>query len=138
MTDITPFIPEGLVVIESYRKGGFRVENAWHNGPVLVAGDRWFGAASDREEMEGLVWPEVPAELVQGSFAPLFSLRKLPEVVLVGMGTRMTRLSPDLVLSLRKLRLGGLEAMATPAACRTYNVLLAEGRTVAAFLFPIT
>ena len=31
----------------------------------------------------------------------------------------------------------GVEVMATPSACRTYNVLLAEGRRVAAALMPV-
>ena len=58
-----------------------------------------------------------------------------PEVLLVGTGDRHVMLSREVLDPL--LRAGiGVECMSTPAAARTYNVLMAEGRLVIAALLP--
>jgi uncharacterized protein len=56
-----------------------------------------------------------------------------PEIVLFGSGRGFRFLHPSITQLLSAARIG-VEAMDTPAACRTYNVLLAEGRRVAAAL----
>lgn len=53
-----------------------------------------------------------------------------PEVVLLGTGATMRFPHPRLTRALTDLRIG-LEVMDTPAACRTFNILAAEGRKVA-------
>lgn len=59
-----------------------------------------------------------------------------PEIVLLGSGTEQ-RFPPAAIVA-HMARAGvGMETMDTGAACRTYNVLLAEGRAVAAALFPL-
>ena len=64
------------------------------------------------------------------------SLRALdPEVVLLGTGARQRFPHPRLSRVLADARIG-LEVMNTPAACRTYNILMAEGRKVVAALMP--
>lgn len=61
-------------------------------------------------------------------------LRELdPDVVLLGTGSRQRFPSPALYRTLIEAGIG-LEAMTTPAACRTYNILATEGRRVAAAL----
>ena len=55
------------------------------------------------------------------------------EIVLIGTGKRLRFPSPDALTPLRDARIG-FEVMDTAAACRTYNVLLGEGRQVAALL----
>jgi uncharacterized protein len=55
------------------------------------------------------------------------------EIVLVGTGERLCFLHPRLMQSLARARVG-VEVMDTRAACRTYNILVAEGRKVAAAL----
>ncbi len=58
-----------------------------------------------------------------------------PELVIFGSGARLVFPRPALLQALMARRIG-IETMDTPAACRTYNVLLAEGRpVVAALLF---
>ncbi len=66
-------------------------------------------------------------------FEPLIAMQ--PQVVIFGSGARL-RFPPSSVLAgLMKARIG-FETMDNAAACRTYNVLLAEGRgVVAALLF---
>jgi uncharacterized protein len=55
------------------------------------------------------------------------------EIVLLGTGKSLRFLRPRLLQSLVRARVG-IEVMDTPAACRTYNILVAEGRKVAAAL----
>ncbi len=57
-----------------------------------------------------------------------------PELILLGTGNK--QLLPDRDLMFAMARRGiGLEVMDTPAAARTFNVLVGEGRSVAAVLF---
>jgi uncharacterized protein len=56
-----------------------------------------------------------------------------PEVVLLGTGTRQRFPHPRLSASLAAARVG-FEVMDTQAACRTYNILVAEGRRALAVL----
>lgn len=56
-----------------------------------------------------------------------------PELVLLGTGSRQRFPHPRLSASLGAARVG-LEVMDTQAACRTYNILVAEGRKVLAVL----
>jgi len=56
-----------------------------------------------------------------------------PEVVIFGSGTRLRFVPPALLQRLYAQRIG-VETMDTGAACRTYNVLAAEGRAVVAAL----
>ena len=59
-----------------------------------------------------------------------------PEVVLIGTGERHVFPQPELFSPLYRDGIG-VEIMSTPAACRTYNILSAEGRRVVALLLPI-
>ncbi|MBM2576089.1 Mth938-like domain-containing protein [Jannaschia sp. Os4] len=63
--------------------------------------------------------------------APLVALRDAVDVVLLGTGAEIAHASGDLRAAVEGAGLG-LEVMSTPAACRTYNVLVNEGRRVAA------
>ena len=55
------------------------------------------------------------------------------EILLVGTGARQRFPHPGLTRALAEKRIG-IEAMDVQAACRTYNILIAEGRRVAAAL----
>lgn len=87
-------------------------------GPVIVTRaavlDDWKPPAIDR--------------LSIGDFEALLALD--PEVVLLGTGARQ-RLAPPALYAAFAARGIGLEVMDNRAACRTYNVLLAESREVA-------
>ena len=58
-----------------------------------------------------------------------------PEIVLLGTGARQRFPHPRISVALSAARIG-LDVMDTPAACRTYNILAAEGRRVLAALLP--
>jgi uncharacterized protein len=122
--DITPLIPAGRQVIEGYSTSGFRVAGALYPGSILVFADHTEA------------WPV--ADLSEASlkrFAPVIARGDI-EILLLGCGARMGMVP----LALRKgLRASGIvvDAMDTGAACRTYNVLLAEERRVAAALIKL-
>jgi uncharacterized protein len=59
-----------------------------------------------------------------------------PEVVLLGTGARQRFAHPRLTAALIARRIG-VESMDTGAACRTYNILMTEGRKVLAALLPV-
>lgn len=56
-----------------------------------------------------------------------------PELILLGSGKQHRLPHPRLLSTLAKFRIG-IEVMSTHAACRTYNILMAEGRQILAAL----
>jgi len=70
-------------------------------------------------------------DLKTEDFALLLTLK--PEVVLLGTGQKHRFIHPRLIAALTENNIA-VECMTTDAACRTYNILMAEGRTVAAAL----
>ncbi len=84
----------------------------------------------------------LPDEIIAGWAAHLNQLEsrhfdtlalRAPEIILLGSGKTLRFPSPALYAGLIKANIG-VEVMDTPAACRTYNILAAEGRRVAAAL----
>jgi uncharacterized protein len=77
-------------------------------------------------------WPPAAvAELSAGHFAPIWE--ENPEVVIVGCGRAFAPAQGEWLREF--VRRGvGIETMDTPAACRTYNILAADGRQAAAAL----
>jgi uncharacterized protein len=118
--ELTPLVQPGRQVIERYGPTGFRVSGVIHLGPVLVFADRtlhWEAAA---------MTPESLAPVVEHGGV---------ELLLLGLGRRVAPVAAALRASLKEKGLA-VEAMDTGAACRTYNLLLAEDRRVAAALLP--
>ena len=75
--------------------------------------------------------PATAAELTREHLTAIANLG--PRVVLIGTGKQPALLDPTLYLSLLERGIG-VEVMTTGAACRTYNILMAEGREVVAGL----
>lgn len=69
--------------------------------------------------------------LAESDFETLRALG--PEILLLGTGNRQRFPAPQLLRPLIEARIG-CEVMDLPAACRTFNILMAEGRNVAAAL----
>ncbi|MCC7461333.1 MAG: hypothetical protein IT480_02605 [Gammaproteobacteria bacterium] len=74
-----------------------------------------------------------PSTLDEAQLAPLLELR--PSVILLGAGAGELPAPRPLVMLLQRRGIG-VESMGLGAACRTYNVLVHEGRAVVAGLFP--
>lgn len=123
--DVTPLIPEGRQIIQSYGAGGFRVSGVTYTDPIIVL------------PTETLSWQtHAYTDLTAEDFAPLALMAAEIDVVLFGTGARGEFFPPKLRGVLKEQGLT-VEAMDTGAACRTYNVLMAEGRRVAAALMPV-
>ncbi|MBT5931449.1 MAG: hypothetical protein HOH32_14930 [Rhodobacteraceae bacterium] len=67
---------------------------------------------------------------------PLMALANAVDVIFVGTGAEIAFL-PDPVRQCLEKASFGVEPMSSPAACRTYNVLLSEGRRVALAALPV-
>ncbi|HEX4185598.1 MAG TPA: Mth938-like domain-containing protein [Stellaceae bacterium] len=123
--ELTPLVPAGRQVIERYGESGFRVAGLIYRGSVLVFPDRT------------LPWSPVSAsDVTWQSLAPVIEHGEV-QILLLGLG----RIMGTVPHTLRKtLHAAGivLEPMDTGAACRTYNVLVAEDRRVAAALLPLS
>jgi uncharacterized protein len=113
----------GQPPIDGYGAGGFRVGGVARRGGLLILPDRIDG------------WDPVPP-LSAGAFAAVVAAADRVDVLLVGVGAEIAPLPRDARAALEAAGIG-VEVMATPAACRTYNVLLAEARRVAAALLPV-
>jgi uncharacterized protein len=119
--ELTPVVASGRQVIESYGPRGFRVTGVAYARSILV-----FPDATLDWEVAGIedVTPDALRPVVE---------RGGTEVLLLGCGIRMRPVPAALRQALKAAGIG-LEPMDTGAACRTYNVLLAEDRRVAAAL----
>jgi len=112
---------EGSNAITRHGPDGVIVGTVAHTRSVVVP---WSGEVG--------VWPvERFADLALPHFEALAALS--PELVIFGSGARLRFVHPSLLRPLIDRRIG-IETMDTAAACRTYNVLLAEGRAVVAAL----
>jgi uncharacterized protein len=124
--DITPTIPDGRQVIESYGGGGFKVSGQRYDGSIVVLPERT------------LVWPVRHIDdATAASFELLDDLNYRPEILLLGCGETLAPVPAALRDAVRRRGMA-LEPMDSGAACRTYNVLLSEGRLVAAALIAIS
>ena len=112
---------EGRNMFTGYGAGYVEVNRTRHTTNVVVAADR---LVTD--------WPlESIDRLAADHFAAILEMK--PEIVLLGTGNAFVFPDPALLAPLRNARVG-VEVMDTAAACRTYNILLGEGRNVVAAL----
>ena len=111
-----------LNTVTAYGPGFIDINQTRHHGHLLVSPDRPVAP-----------WTVTDFASLRGEdFAALADLA--PEVVLLGTGERQRFIRPSLTAALAAQGVG-VECMTTAAACRTYNILMAEGRRgVAAFL----
>ncbi|HLF10842.1 MAG TPA: MTH938/NDUFAF3 family protein [Gammaproteobacteria bacterium] len=108
-------------LIRAWEPGRVRIADRWIEGPIIVSPDRIIDRWHVRE----------PARLELNDLQPAIELQ--PEIILLGTGTDLLLPDMDLVSALASLGVG-LESMSTPAACRTFNVLVHERRRVVAAL----
>ncbi|MFZ3321080.1 MAG: Mth938-like domain-containing protein [Usitatibacter sp.] len=113
--------PGGRNTFSGYGEGYVQVGAKRHAASLVVSGDR---VIED--------WPAASIDALSADhFAAIIELA--PEIVLLGTGASFRFPEPALLAPLYKAGIG-VEVMDTPAACRTYNILLGEGRNVVAAL----
>lgn len=120
--DITPLLARDRQVIERYGATGFHVSGVAYDGSILVLPQATHA------------WPAGSlADASPANLAPVIEAGV--QILLLGCGRQMLLVPPTLRQALRAHGVV-IEAMDTGAACRTYNVLLAEDRRVGAALLP--
>jgi uncharacterized protein len=118
------FVP-GRHLIDAYGNGGFRFADMSHRGSILAlpSGVR--------------AWPVRSAQgLSEDDFALVLVENEAVELLLLGTGLDIVPVGEALRRRFREARIG-LDVMQTGAAARTYNVLAAENRRVAAALIAV-
>ncbi|TPI15789.1 hypothetical protein FJW06_05555 [Mesorhizobium sp. B4-1-3] len=115
----------GKAPIEAYGNGGFRFADMSHRGSLLVLPSGIHG------------WePADPLALRAADFDKLFAEAGNVEILLIGMGKDLRPLPAALRAAFKEAGISA-DPMSTGAAVRTYNVLLAEDRAVAAALIAV-
>jgi len=123
--DIGPRALGDRQLIQSYGEGRFRISGTVHDGGVLVFPERT------------LPWPVASIRGVTvDSLAEVTAAEPAVEILLLGCGGRFETIPAALKEALREAGVM-VDSMDTGAACRTYNVLVSEGRRVAAALIAI-
>ena len=130
---LVPSSGKGRPLITAYGAGGFRFG--------LETGDKRIEGSVLMLADEHEVWGPRPLSDLNGDglaryLAPIVALSGKVEFVLFGSGPDLVPPPPGLRDHLTNARIG-LEMMATPAACRTYNHLASEGRHFAVAMLPI-
>lgn len=106
---------------------------------VTARGDGWIAVNGEKREggvavcaRKVFAWPaQSAADFHPQNFAPLIAEK--PEIVLLGAGAEFAPPRPEWLFYFAEAGIG-VEVMDTAAACRTYNILAAEGRDVLAAL----
>jgi uncharacterized protein len=124
MTPATPRYP-GRAPIDAYGNGGFRFAEMSHRGSILCLPSGIYA------------WqPGSPDEIEAAALAPVLAERDALDLLLLGTGRRSQLPGAEVRRAFDAAGVA-LEAMDTGAACRTYNVLLGEGRPVGAALLAV-
>jgi len=117
-------VPSNQFFIRSVSEEGICVNDDVFNGPFIISGQRivpqW-----NIESIE---------DINEDSLQAVFDLQ--PEVLLLGTGKTQVFLPAATQAHFFRRNIG-FEVMTTDAACRTFNVLVAEGRHVVAALLPL-
>lgn len=123
--DLTPKVPADRQVLEAYGDRGFRVSGRRLEGSLLVF------------PREVLSWPvSAMDELSPESLGPMIERAGEVEIMLLGAGASMAFVPATVRRHLKDHGIA-VDVMDTGAACRTYNVLMAEDRRVAAALIAV-
>ncbi|WP_332066130.1 Mth938-like domain-containing protein [Bartonella sp. CB189] len=114
----------GRAPIDAYGNGGFRFADMSHKGSIICLPSGIYG-----------INMESPIPSKEDIFRVLEEADEI-EVFLIGTGVELLQLPEKLRILLREKHISS-DTMSTGAAVRTFNVLLAEDRAVAALLFAV-
>jgi uncharacterized protein len=119
---------------ESDSSNGYRIEAYGREGIRVAGRTLTTGLILTPERLIEDWGPKEASALDVGHLSPLIELK--PELVVLGTGAAQVFPEPSVCFAMLALGIG-FEIMDTGAACRTYNILMAEGRQVAAALLPL-
>lgn len=122
--EMTRIAPSDRQHVQKYGPDGFTVSKVAFGGPVIVFPHESLAWSANKDGL-----------LTTDSFALVMERASALDLCLLGCGRRMMQVPADVRLALKDVGVN-IEPMDTGAACRTFNVLLAEGRAVCAALLP--
>lgn len=106
----------------------YQTVTGYFDGGVEINGVRFDSSLTVMPEAAPRAWPVARFEDLTEAHFDAISL-DTPDVVILGTGERQRFVHPRLTASLLERRIG-VECMDNQAACRTYNILMGEGRKV--------
>ena len=137
LVSVQEFPDDGkLQIIHSYGGGKFRIAGQTYHGPQFVLPRLTVGwpiAAIQDINTRNIT---AILENNKASHIPEGDSAQRTELVILGVGARADSNLPDLARALKEIDIR-LEVMTTAAACRTWNILLTEGRSAAVGLLPV-
>ncbi len=121
--DVTPLIKEGIKVVQDVSDDRIVISGTEHTSSVILR----------PREVLAVNEPTAPSNLTESVLEPFIEHSDDIDLVLLGTGSAHVFVPPKTLKPLRDKDIA-VEVMDTAAAARTYNVLVAEGRRVAALL----
>ena len=110
--------------VAGYGDGGFRMGDSRFEGSMMITPEGFYPwDVSDK------------ADISLDNLVPILDASGI-EIIVIGLGPNMAFLAKDIRAAFEEKKLA-VEAMDTGAAARTYNLLLQEGRLVAAAFIAI-
>ena len=136
MADKTTDTYNPMVTIHDFPDDGkLQIIHGYGEGQFRIAGAQYFGAQFILPR-QTLSWSvKTLSDITAENIVKMVENTPI-ELVILGVGARADSHLPKIARALQAHQIR-LEVMTTPAACRTWNVLLTEGRSAAAGLLPV-
>ena len=106
--------------IKNFSKDGFLIDNKLYNYSILISSENIY------------TW-NIHSKITVKNFDFIKTLKSYPELLLIGVGDTISSPYLDIRSKMSKLSIA-VEIMTTPSACRTWNILISEGRRAFACL----
>jgi len=119
MVDLLKASKQKLTIIKNHSEKGFLVDKKLYNHSIII------------DNFSILKWDLNNSVIQESDFSFLEDYEKLPELLLIGVGKKINEPFFNIRSKMSKLSIP-VEIMSTSSACRTWNVLLSEGRNLLA------
>ncbi len=110
--------------IDAFGEGGFRIAGERKDGDTFIVSNT------------AGPWARTGDTLLAADFDVFLKLQTKPDMVLLGTGSRLSHPPAEVRKAFREAHIG-LEVLDTATACRTYNLLAGEGRSIGAALIAV-
>ena len=120
MVDLLSSSKNKSLTIKNFSTDGFLIDNKLYNHSILIS-------------LENIHTWNVDSHITDKNFNFIKTLKSFPELLLIGVGDTISSPYLDIRSKMSKLSIA-VEIMTTQSACRTWNILISEGRQAFACL----
>ena len=120
MVDLLSSSKKNSWTIRNFSKDGFLIDNKLYNHSILISSENIH------------TW-NIDSQITDKNFNFIKTLKIYPELLLIGVGDTISSPYLDIRSKMSKLSIA-VEIMTTPSACRTWNIIISEGRQAFACL----